>query len=131
VVYQWAVKEYVQHQRERRWYWVMGILAAALLVYAVIAGNYLFALIIVLFGIILFLHDLLEPMEVGFAITSVGIILGKKFYRYSELKNFWFIYNPPEVKIFILPPAVIPGIACRSRFWIMIRVRSASIWDNF
>jgi len=98
VIYQWAVKEYNSHDRDRRWYVLTGITGVALFVYAIIAANYLFALILVLFGIILYMHDLLEPMEVNFAITSTGIILGKKYYRYNELKNFWMIYNPPEVK---------------------------------
>jgi len=39
-----------------------------------------------------------EPIELFFAITETGIVLGNKYYRYSELANFWVIYNPPEVK---------------------------------
>ncbi|MDO8626267.1 MAG: hypothetical protein Q7K39_02285 [Candidatus Magasanikbacteria bacterium] len=99
VVYQWTVKEYEEYERGRRWYLVIGGLALALVLFAVFTANYLFALIIILFGIILYLHDLQTPLEVPFALTDVGIILGKKFYRYSELGNFWIIYNPPEVKV--------------------------------
>lgn len=98
IIYEWTVKEYDQPERNRRWYISMGIIAAAFIVYAIIAGNYLFALLIALFGIILFLHDILEPVDVTFAVTETGIILGKKFYRFSELKNFWMIYDPPTVK---------------------------------
>jgi len=98
IAYQWVVKEYERHKRERRWYVTMGILSAAMLIYAVVAGNSLFALIIVLFGIILFLHEMQPPMEVSFAITETGIIIGSKHYRYNELINFWIVYNPPLVK---------------------------------
>lgn len=98
IVYEWAVKEYNKHERDRRWYVVMGLIAAALVIYAVLVANYLFALIIILFAIILYLHDLQEPLEVYFAITETGIILGKKFYRFSELENFWIIYSPPDVQ---------------------------------
>ena len=98
IIYEWAVKEYEQHERSRRWYLVMGGLAALLILYGVASANYLFALIIVLFVIILYLYELQEPLQVYFAITETGIILGKKYYRYSELKNFWIIYNPPEVQ---------------------------------
>ena len=75
-----------------------GISAAALVVFALLTANYLFALVIVLFGIVMFMHDMQEPLEVYFALTDTGIILGKKYYRYSELQSFWLIYNPPEVK---------------------------------
>lgn len=98
IVFEWVVREYEKYDRDRRWYIASGILGVALLAYAVLSGNYLFALIIALAGIILFVEDMQEPLSVSFAITETGIILGKKFYRYGELKDFWIIYNPPAVK---------------------------------
>ena len=97
VVFEWTVKEYEQHDRERRWYILMGVIGVLLVGYALISGNYLFALIIVLFGIILFMHDMVEPMEVPVVITETGIVIGKKYYRFSELASFWMIYDPPEI----------------------------------
>lgn len=98
IVYEWWVKEYEQHDRSRRWYIVMGALALFCILYGMFTNDYLFALIIVLLGIILYLHELQEPLMVYFAITQTGIILGKKYYRFGELKNFWVLYNPPIVK---------------------------------
>ena len=98
VVFAWGVNEYEKHERPKRWYVIAGLLGAALLLYSVISGNYLFALMVVLFGIILFLQDVQAPMEVDVAITSAGIIVGSKFYPFSEFRNYWIIYNPPEVK---------------------------------
>jgi len=98
VEYQWSVSEYVKHSREKRWYLIAGIIGLALVVYAVIAGNALFALIIILIGIILFMQDMVEPMDVPMAITNTGIVVGSKYYRWSELKNFWVIYDPPTIK---------------------------------
>jgi hypothetical protein len=66
--------------------------------YALFVANYLFALVIILFGIVLYMHEMQPPMDVYFAITETGIIIGKKFYRFSELSGFWMIYNPPDVK---------------------------------
>ncbi|EKD43029.1 MAG: hypothetical protein ACD_72C00496G0003 [uncultured bacterium] len=98
VQYEWTVKEYEQHERNQRWYWVMGGIGIALAIYGVLAANYLFALITVLFGIILFMQDMVAPMDVYFAITNTGVVIGKKYYRYSELSSFWIIYNPPFTK---------------------------------
>ena|SRR3989344_9280896 len=98
VVFDWVVNEYEKHDRSKRWYVLMAVVGAALLLYAVISGNYLFALIVVLFGIILFLQDMLQPAEVSFAITEAGIVVGNKFYPFKEITNYWMIYNPPEVK---------------------------------
>jgi len=98
VQYEWTIKEYTQYSRGKNWYWIMGLVAVTLAGYAVFAGNYLFALIIVLFGIILFMQDMVAPMDVYFAITNTGIVIGKKYFRYSELSSFWVIYNPPMIK---------------------------------
>ncbi len=98
IVYEWWVNEYEQHQRERPWYITMGAAATLVVLYGLLTANYLFVLIIVLFGIIVYLHALQTPLQVYFAITEAGIIVGKKFYPYKELKAFWIIYNPPAVK---------------------------------
>lgn len=97
-VFEWTVKEYEQHERDRRWYILMGIIGVTLVVYALISGNYLFALVLVLFAIILFMHDMVEPMEIPIIITETGVVIGRKFYRFTEFSSFWVIYDPPAVK---------------------------------
>ncbi len=98
LIFEWEVKEYDEHERSRRWYYIMFGLGVLLIVQAIYTKNYLFAMILVLFGIILYIHEMQAPAEVYFAITETGVIVGRKFYRYSEFTNFWIIYNPPEVK---------------------------------
>ncbi len=98
VMYEWWIKEFEQYERSRRWYIIMLLLAGFCVIYGFLTNNYLFALIIILLGIIMYLHELQEPLMVYFAITETGIILGKKYYRFSELKDFYMLYNPPIVK---------------------------------
>ena len=98
IVFDWVVNEYEKHERSRRWYVIMAVVGIGLLLFSVISGNYLFALIVVLFGIILFLQDMLQPAEVPFAITEAGIVVGNNFYPFKEITTYWMVYNPPEVK---------------------------------
>ncbi|HSR89327.1 MAG TPA: hypothetical protein VLK22_02920 [Candidatus Udaeobacter sp.] len=98
VIFDWVVNEYEKHDRSKGWYAIMAIIGIALLLYSIIYGNYLFTLIVVLFGIVLFLQDMQEPMEVQFAITEAGIVVGSIYYPFKEINNYWIIYNPPEVK---------------------------------
>jgi hypothetical protein len=104
IVYSWSVKEYEKFDRGRRWYVLMAIIAIALIAYAVISANYLFALIIVLFGIIILLQEMNEPMEVDFAISETGIVVGTNYFPFSELEKYWIIYNPPEIKTLYFEP---------------------------
>jgi len=62
-------------------------------VYALATDNFLFAIIIILSAIILFLQSAVEPSHVPFAITELGIVLGNKFYAYNEFRAFYMIYN--------------------------------------
>ncbi len=104
IVYSWSFKEYEKFSRGKRWYWIMALLAAALIAYAVFTANYLFALIIVLFGIIIFLQEINEPVELDFGITDTGIVVGTKYYPFNELEKYWIVYNPPLVKVLYFEP---------------------------
>ncbi len=98
LVFSWTVPEYDQHDRSRQWYIIAGVIGAGLLLFSLISGNYLFTLIVVLFGIILFLQDIQPPMDVFFGITEAGIIVGDIYYPFKDIVNYWIVYNPPGVK---------------------------------
>ena len=55
-----------------------------------------------LFAIIIFLQSHQKPLELPFVITELGVVLNNRFYPYSELENFYIIYNPPEVKMLFI-----------------------------
>ena len=98
VFFSWDFPEYNTSWRNNKWYkWVI-VAAAAILIYSLITANYLFAVVIVLFGIIYFFQSFDSPLTVQCQITEDGIIVGKRFYDYRDLSLFWIIYEPPEVK---------------------------------
>ena len=98
VLHTWTIQECEKHDRNMVWYVVMLGLGFALVVYGIVAGNFLFSLIIILGAIILFLQAHQEPLQVPFAITELGVVVGSRFYPYSELDSFYIIYEPPHVK---------------------------------
>lgn len=99
-LYEWSFPEYEKFSRGRLWYAVMIGLGVVFVVYGMVTGNFLFSLIIALFGIILFLQQHQDPHEIAFAVTDLGIILGNRFYPYKELEAFYIIYNPPVKTLF-------------------------------
>lgn len=104
ILHEWTVQEYNKHERGAVWYAVITALGLLLVIYALATGNFLFALIIILFAIIMFLQHHQEPSQVLFQITDLGVTVGRKFYVYSEFEDFYIIYNPPEVKTLYLNP---------------------------
>lgn len=98
VIHQWTIQEYDQHQRGVRWYVLMITAGMLFVIYGLMSNNFLFSLIIILAGIIMFIQSHQTPQQVLFQITELGIVVGHKFYNYSELKNFYIVYQPPEIK---------------------------------
>lgn len=98
VHFQWEFPEYESYERTKKWYGTAVAVFAALLLYALLTFNILFAVIIFLFSvIIIFLHRK-EPKLLGVKITDEGIVIESKLYRYDEIKSFWIVYELPRIK---------------------------------
>jgi len=92
----WQVPEYEKHNRTKAWYITASIVALLLLLYSFFSGNFLFAVIIIVVTLVIILHDGREPDSVKVNITDEGIIVGRKFYDYDDLKDFSIIYKPRQ-----------------------------------
>ncbi|MCF6276770.1 MAG: hypothetical protein L3J07_02895 [Candidatus Magasanikbacteria bacterium] len=93
---EWTIQEYEQQSRSRLWFILIISSGLGMVVVGVITGNFLFSLIIILFSIILFLQAHQQAPQIEFKISELGIILGTRFYSYSELTEFFIVYNPLE-----------------------------------
>ena len=90
----WEFPEYEKHERSRSWYIIAGVIALALIIYAVWTANYFFALIIMLTGFIMIFLGQEEPLNIKFSLETIGIRLMDKFYDYDKFKSFAIIYQP-------------------------------------
>lgn len=99
-LYQWDVTEYERHTRGTLWHVLMISFGIILVIYALATDNFLFAIIIILSAIILFLQSAVEPATVQFVLTDLGVVLGNRFYRYDEFRAFYMIYNQETQTIF-------------------------------
>ncbi|RMD52024.1 FUSC family protein [Candidatus Parcubacteria bacterium] len=95
----WEAWEFPPHQRSRTWYISAFVIGLVFLIYAVWSANYIFAVIILMMGIILLINGLRKPERVHVHITDLGIVFGNHFYDYKDIKDFAIVYDPPEVKI--------------------------------
>lgn len=103
VLHTWQVTEYERHERPTAWYVIMLIVGVFLVGYGLLTNNFLFALIIVLFAIIVFLQSHQDPHQIPFTITDLGVIINNRFYLYSELTDFYIIYNQDTQTLFLEP----------------------------
>jgi len=94
----WEFIEYEEHQRGRLWWLVLMTVSAALLIFALLTANYLFALIIIMVVAIILFRHYHEPEMLSCELHTGGVRVGSQEYDWSEIKNFWLVYEPPTVK---------------------------------
>lgn len=94
----WNFLEYTPHQRQKSWYVIASFIFLAFLAYAILTANFLFGLIIIMVAILIFVNHNKEPEELTFSIVQNGIMVDDRLYRFKEIKKFWLLYEPPEVK---------------------------------
>ncbi len=94
----WDAKEFTHHEKTLVWYIVFTLIAIGLIVYSILSGS---ILTMVTFGLIVllgFLFSHRQPRVMPHSLTSSGIILGDTIIPYKNIKSFWIIYEPPQVK---------------------------------
>ncbi|MBU1036833.1 hypothetical protein KKF32_02230 [Patescibacteria group bacterium] len=94
----WNFPEFAKHQRSKSWYFWMTVIFLALLFYSFMTINFLFAVIIIIAAITFFLIYRREPSQINFKINEDGIEADDRFFSYENIKNFYIIYQPPEVQ---------------------------------
>ena len=92
----WHVPEYINYERSRNWYIVAGAVAFGLLLFSFFTQDFLFAVIIIIAVLLYVLNHGHEPMMINVDLTDEGVVVGRKFYDYDEIKNFSVIYKPKQ-----------------------------------
>ena len=101
ILARWEFPAVPPHRRGRRWYLAVGAAGAVMAAYGVWTGNYVFVLLLALFALTFHLVWR-QPHSVRCEIRQDGVAVGATFYPYRELKRFWILYQPPEVKTLYL-----------------------------
>lgn len=90
----WKAPEYYFHEKNYEWYWVLGIITAALFLVAFILHNFLFAVFSILAGLSLSLYGARRPKIIYNEINPGGISIGNKKINYEQIDHFWINYEP-------------------------------------
>lgn len=95
---QWEVDEYPPHERTRTWYIIAVSIGVALIVYATITANFLFAVIILMVGVIMLVNSFKHPEKIPVVITTTGVLVDETYYDFDAVRDFSIVYDPPTIK---------------------------------
>ena len=86
---EWSALEYEERERTRDWFWALGIIIATASIAAVIFGNYFFAGLIILGGVVLGIFATKKPEVVNYTLDEHGFWARGNLYHFESIHAFW------------------------------------------
>ena len=84
----WSALEYEEKERNIDWFWALGVIVVAGSVTSVIFGNYFFALLLIIGGVLLGVFAIKKPEMVSYELNDKGFQIKTRIYPYEEIKAF-------------------------------------------
>jgi len=85
---QWEALEYEDRERNKDWFIALGIIVATCSIASIIFGNYFFAALLIISGVLLALFALRAPRMIAYELNDLGLKIGSDLFLYERLKSF-------------------------------------------
>src|SRR3989338_4248670 len=85
----WSALEYEEKEQSPDWFWALGVIVVTSSATAIIYGNYFFAVLLVLSGILLGFFAKKKPDIVSYELNEKGLRIRTRLYPYENIKSFW------------------------------------------
>ena len=86
---EWSALEYEERERSTAWFWALGIVVVTSSIAAIIFGNYFFAVLLILSGVLLAFFATKKPDTVSYELNEKGLKIRTRLYPYANIKSFW------------------------------------------
>ena len=97
----WKAPEYEHRERTKDWYITVIIIVSAIAVTAVILGNILFSILILISLFALILFSIRSPEMLDIEISTAGIKVGKQVFTFENLEDFWIEEEKQRKKLLL------------------------------
>lgn len=102
ILAQWETPEYMEHEKGQSWYLIAGLSVLAVIVYGLIFADYTMSIAFALLAAVYYVVHSQEPKNIVITITTLGIVVENQFYQFSDIENFWIVYNGSNIKVLYL-----------------------------
>ncbi len=97
---EWTALEYEEKERGSDWFWALGIIVVTSSVAALIFGNYFFAALLLMSGLLLGYFSIKKPDIVPYELNGQGLKIRTRLYPYENIKSFW-VQTEPHAILFV------------------------------
>jgi hypothetical protein len=96
----WSALEYEEKERGNDWFWALGIIVVTSSIASIIFGNYFFAVLLFISGVLLGFFALKKPESISYELNRKGLKIRNQLYPYENIKSFWVqVDNSGERKL--------------------------------
>jgi len=97
---QWSALEYEERERSQDWFWALGVIIVAGALTSIIYGNYFFAALLVIGGVLLGTFAIKKPAVILYELNTQGLKMGTRLFPYDRIEAF-FIQTEIKPLLFI------------------------------
>lgn len=105
ILAEWRAPEFRARGKSTDWFFGAGLVAVALLAWALWTLNIMFLLVVIVGTTTLFLFSFRKPKTYHFKITRRGIWIGKEFHPFQTFDSFWIFTLPDGHRLSLKPNA--------------------------
>jgi hypothetical protein len=85
----WSAPEYEEKERSNDWFWALGVIVVTGSTASIIFGNYFFAVLLILSGLLLGFFAVKKPDMIAYELGPEGLRAKNRLYPYESIKAFW------------------------------------------
>lgn len=98
----WDSPEFEYKEKDKRWYWYVGITAALLIILSIFLKNYLFGFLILIGGFLMFSLSTKRPTILPVEVSQHGIKIHDVMYAYENIFSFWMTQNKNKEAVLLV-----------------------------
>ncbi|MDD5589859.1 MAG: hypothetical protein PHQ47_01650 [Candidatus Portnoybacteria bacterium] len=92
---QWQAPEFEKYKKDSAWFLWAALAGLGLFAISLLMHNFVFAFLIVLIVLTIFIYARKEPNLINFKIDGQGIWIEEKLHEFNEIKSFWIFCRAP------------------------------------
>jgi hypothetical protein len=97
----WNAHEHLHTEKKPDWYWMVGIITLALAAVAIIFGNIITGIFILVATSALVIHTAIPAKNIYHEVNDRGIVVDNVLYPFLSLESFWIPHDefPPKILV--------------------------------
>lgn len=92
----WQIEDRPMAHISSQWLWALAIVSFAIIVFSILLKNYLLIVIVFLSAFIIYARKFKKPESHHFRLTGEGLYIDGKFYSYEDFESYWIFRDQLE-----------------------------------